>query len=104
MRWQLLLEEFGPDIRHIQGEANVVADAISRLPIEEESNKYGYAKGDHELQAREQVQEDVLGYPLNVPLVRQLQQEELEQRNSKLAKLLADENPSTNSKISPMRN
>ena len=32
MRWRMILEEFGPDIRHISGEDNVVADAISRLP------------------------------------------------------------------------
>eukprot|EP00957_Ditylum_brightwellii_P175038 13326929-Ditylum_brightwellii.AAC.1 len=31
MRWQLLMEEFGPDINYIQGKANYVADAISRL-------------------------------------------------------------------------
>ena len=32
MRWRMILEEFGPDIRHISGEKNIVADAISRLP------------------------------------------------------------------------
>ena len=35
MRWRLILEEFGPDIKHIKGEDNVVADAISRLPMSE---------------------------------------------------------------------
>ena len=29
MRWRLILEEFGPDIKHIKGEDNVVADTIS---------------------------------------------------------------------------
>jgi hypothetical protein len=33
MRWRLLLEEYGPDIRHIKGVDNVVEDAISRLPM-----------------------------------------------------------------------
>jgi len=32
MRWRLLLEEFGPDIRHTSGEDNTIADALSRLP------------------------------------------------------------------------
>ena len=32
MRWRLILEEFGPDIQHVSGEDNVVADAMSRLP------------------------------------------------------------------------
>jgi hypothetical protein len=30
MRWRLVLEEFGPDLQHIKGERNVVADALSR--------------------------------------------------------------------------
>ena len=39
IQWRLLLEEFGPDIRHITGEANIVANAISRLPMNEEINE-----------------------------------------------------------------
>ena len=31
MRWRLLMEEFGPDIKYIKGKANSVAAAISRL-------------------------------------------------------------------------
>eukprot|EP00957_Ditylum_brightwellii_P052402 3974120-Ditylum_brightwellii.AAC.1 len=31
MRWRLLMEEFGPDIKYINGKANYVADVISRL-------------------------------------------------------------------------
>ena len=29
----MLLEEFGPEVKHIQGEKNVVADALSRLDL-----------------------------------------------------------------------
>ena len=32
-RWMMYIEEFGPKIQYIKGEANVVADAISRLPM-----------------------------------------------------------------------
>ncbi len=32
-RWRLLLEEFGPEIVHIKGIQNTVADAISRLDL-----------------------------------------------------------------------
>ena len=31
MRWRLILEEYGPNLKYIQGEKNVVADALSRL-------------------------------------------------------------------------
>ena len=31
MRWHLILEEYGPNLKYIQGKKNVVADALSRL-------------------------------------------------------------------------
>jgi len=31
MRWRLLLEEFGPEIKYIKGSKKLVADALSRL-------------------------------------------------------------------------
>ena len=31
VRWRLLLEEFGPEFRHVAGKDNVIADALSRL-------------------------------------------------------------------------
>ena len=34
IRWRMLLEEFGPEVRHVAGVKNVVADALSRLPME----------------------------------------------------------------------
>ena len=33
----LILEEYGPDLRYIQGEKNVVADASSRLQLDNEN-------------------------------------------------------------------
>ena len=35
MRWRLIIEEYGPDIEYIEGPKNVVADAFSRLDMEE---------------------------------------------------------------------
>ncbi|POM81556.1 Retrovirus Polyprotein [Phytophthora palmivora] len=32
MRWRLIIEEFGPTIKYIKGADNTVADALSRLP------------------------------------------------------------------------
>jgi len=33
IRWRMMLEEFGPQIEHVEGKNNVVADALSRLEI-----------------------------------------------------------------------
>jgi hypothetical protein len=52
MRWRLVLEEFGPDLQCIKGENNVVADALSRLDIDDEqeifnvSECFGYDDDD----------------------------------------------------------
>ena len=34
IRWRMLLEEFRPEVKHVQGVKNVVADALSRLDLE----------------------------------------------------------------------
>ena len=36
MRWRLVLEEYGPELQYIKGEKNIVADALSRLNIEDD--------------------------------------------------------------------
>ena len=52
MRWRLILEEFGPELKYIKGENNVIADALSRLeksPNQEILNiseLYGYDDED----------------------------------------------------------
>ena len=52
MRWCLILEEFGPELKYIKGENNVVSDALSRLeksPNQEILNiseLYGYDDED----------------------------------------------------------
>ena len=36
-RWRLILEKYGPDLRYIQGEIYIVADALLRLEIDNNS-------------------------------------------------------------------
>jgi hypothetical protein len=35
MQWRLYIEEYSPDLQYIKGEKNVVADALSRLDMDE---------------------------------------------------------------------
>jgi hypothetical protein len=44
MRWRLVLEELGPDLQCIKGENNVVADALSRLDIDDEQEIFNMSK------------------------------------------------------------
>ena len=48
MRWRLILEEFGPELKYIKGENSVVADTLYRLEMSDNqeilniSELYGY--------------------------------------------------------------
>jgi hypothetical protein len=33
LRWRLYLEEYSPELYYIKGETNLVADALSRIPL-----------------------------------------------------------------------
>ena len=52
MRWRLVLEEYGPELVYIKGESNVVADALSRLEIDDKreifnlSESFGFDDSD----------------------------------------------------------
>ena len=53
MRWQLLIEEFGPTIEYIKGPKNIIANALSRLDlvsspsnVQDLANCYGLDKDD----------------------------------------------------------
>jgi len=61
MRWQLLLEEFGPKLTHVKGTNNIVADALSRLEIAEE--EFSAKALANELANEEE--EFPTGYPLS---------------------------------------
>jgi hypothetical protein len=44
MRWRLVLEEYGPELVYIKGESNVVADALSRLTIDDTREIFNIAE------------------------------------------------------------
>ena len=35
IRWRLIIEEYGPDLKYIEGPKNIVADALSRLGLKD---------------------------------------------------------------------
>ena len=90
MRWRLILEEFGPDIRHISGEDNVVADAISRLPTANKDQKETRNDTQGLFKEENLVLKDDEAFPLELSLLRKEQNKELKKRNSKLQLAIKD--------------
>jgi hypothetical protein len=88
MRWLLILEEFGPNIQHITGVDNVVADMLSCVPSAncedrdelEPSNAQHHAK---ELFALEVNTANDDGFPLSLIKMFNEQQKELNNNKSK---------------------
>jgi hypothetical protein len=39
MHWRLLIEEFGPEFRHIKGKHNLIDDTLSRLELDDSSEE-----------------------------------------------------------------
>ena len=82
MRWRLILEEFGPDIKHISGEDNVVADAMSRLPTTTQNqNEHCTVAPDSQGLEMLALEEDI-AFPLDLSLVQRTQNVELNKRKS----------------------
>ena len=46
MRWQLLLEEFGPEFCHIKGKDNIVANALSRLDMDDTKEQPSFTEDE----------------------------------------------------------
>jgi len=96
MRWRLLLEEFGPDIRHIAGEDNTIADALSRMPTTNltESIQSSRTEGDHDSLNEMFYQEKTKDtrFPLELSEVQRIQNKELNQASSKLKAAIKDKN------------
>jgi hypothetical protein len=51
MCWRLLIEEFGPEFKYIQGKHNLIADALSRLEMKDSSDESILDKPTHKCMA-----------------------------------------------------
>ena len=74
MRWRLLIEEFGPELRYIKGEQNIVADVLSRYNMSQQDFSLEAFAFDHILQQGQRnelypfVVQNEPEYPRNYPL------------------------------------
>ena len=74
MRWRLSLEEYGPQLEYVKGESNVVADALSRLDLEDLSPTKT-ADPIHQLMAVDDVTYDDM-FPLTFAAILKEQQKD----------------------------
>ena len=93
MRWRLILEEFGPNIHHIAGVDNIVADTLSRLKsnnAEEDKSESLTDNKMKQLYATSRVRGIQADFPLEKDLIRVEQGKELSRTKSKLKSLMKD--------------
>jgi hypothetical protein len=92
--WRLILEEYGPDIRYIKGEENCAADALSCLPTTDTDQEWPGTDAENGLFELLNLEwgeaEPMIGFPLNLVKVQQLQNVELNKSDKVLHKLLQD--------------
>jgi hypothetical protein len=97
MRWRLILKEFGPNIQHIAGNDNVVADMLSHVPSAN-SDQDELETSDAQYHAKEifVIEENITnddGFPLTLIKVFNEQQKEMNNNKSKIKALLKIINP-----------
>lgn len=85
LRQRLLVEEYGAELVYVKGAANVVADALSRLPIQENSHS--------EFFLNRRVFEDQISFPLDLANIKEEQKSD-----DQLERLLKDNRSKKNYK------
>ena len=78
MQWQLILEEYGPELEYLEGKKNTVADAMSRLPKlnEELIEKTTPGNPEYEMMLAELAALDDIHCPVNLKLIQDEQQKD----------------------------
>jgi hypothetical protein len=85
MRRQLLLKEYKIEWQHIKGEYNIVADALSRLPIDNSIDDTALEEANsptdiaYAVMRKKEVQE--INFPMNPSLIAKHQQNSVELQN-----------------------
>ena len=89
MRWQLIIEEYGPEIKFIHGPENVVAYALSRLPMVKEEAKTKelltrhIVRKHHLFVSRQNIPDEC---PLDMEIITRIQRDEMAGRIAKSKK------------------
>jgi hypothetical protein len=89
MRWRLLMEECGPKMHCVKGPENAAADALSRLPTANDSEKLCVMPSCEEL--AEYFAEDIEPtwlFPVSIALIKSFQQ-----RDNDLTQKVASDGP-----------
>ena len=89
MRWQIILEEFEPNIQHIDGFDNIVSDTLSRLPSNPNDKYKPFTRNSqccaNDLFAIGRAENNEDSFPLNILILQIEQQKEPRNINSKLS-------------------
>ena len=89
MRWKIILKESGPNIQHITGVDNIVADTLSRLPYMPSNRYMPRTRKDqcltNKLFTLGRIENNKYCFLINILVIQREQQKELRNMNTKLS-------------------